>query len=257
MSILDILLGKPLATSDERGEQVGVSAGISIFGLDALSSAAYGPEAALTLLIPLGLAGVAYIVPISASIIVLLTIVYFSYRQTIAAYPGGGGSYTVASENLGPFPGLLAAAALMIDYILTAAVGISAGVGALVSAVPNLEPHTLSLCLGILVLITLVNLRGLREAGIIFIIPTYVFVGTLLLTIAVGLSKTALAGGHPVPAALPPAPLPAATAVVGLWLLLQVFSNGCTAMTGVEAVSNGVRAFREPAVNTAQRARSE
>src|SRR5260370_2433984 len=110
MSILDILLGKPLATSDERGEQVGVSAGIPIFGLDALSSAAYGPEAALTLLIPLGLAGVAHIVPISASIIVLLTIVYFSYRQTIAAYPGGGGSYTVASENLGTFPGLLAAA---------------------------------------------------------------------------------------------------------------------------------------------------
>jgi amino acid transporter len=154
MSVLDILLGKPLATSEERGEQVGASAGISIFGLDALSSAAYGPEAALTLLIPLGLAGVAYIVPISASIIVLLTIVYFSYRQTIAAYPGGGGSYTVASENLGTFPGLLAAAALMIDYILTAAVGISAGVGALVSAVPNLHPHTLSVCLGILALIT-------------------------------------------------------------------------------------------------------
>src|SRR5260370_1322773 len=160
MSILDILLGKPLATSDERGEQVGVSAGIPLLGLDAISSAAYGHEAGLPVLIPLGLAGVAYIVPISASIIVLLTIVYFSYRQTIAAYPGGGGSYTVASENLGTFPGLLAAAALMIDYILTAAVGISAGVGALVSAVPNLQPHTLSLCLGILVLITLVNLLG-------------------------------------------------------------------------------------------------
>src|SRR6266436_255305 len=254
MSILDILLGKPLATSDERGEQVGVSAGIPIFGLDALSSAAYGPEAALTLLIPLGLAGVAHIVPISASIIVLLTIVYFSYRQTIAAYPGGGGSYTVASENLGTFPGLLAAAALMLDYILTAAVGISAGVGALVSAVPTLEPHALSLCLGILALVTLVNLRGVREAGIVFILPTYLFVGTLLLTIAVGLSKTILAGGHPTPVVPPPAPLPAATAVVGLWLLLQVFSNGCTAMTGVEAVSNGVRAFREPTVNTAQRA---
>src|SRR5438309_7975994 len=249
MSILDILLGKPLATSDERGEQVGVSAGIPIFGLDALSSAAYGPEAALTLLIPLGLAGVAHIVPISASIIVLLTIVYFSYRQTIAAYPGGGGSYTVASENLGTFPGLLAAAALMLDYILTAAVGISAGVGALVSAVPTLEPHTLSLCLGILALVTLVNLRGVREAGIIFTIPTYLFVGTLLLTIAVGLSKTVLAGGHPAPVVPPPAPLPAATtAGVWLWLLLQVFSNGCTAMTGVEAVSNGVRAFREPTV---------
>ena len=124
------------------------SAGIPIFGLDALSSAAYGPEAALTLLIPLGAAGVAYIVPVSASIIVLLAIVYFSYRQTIAAYPGGGGSYTVASENLGTYPGLLAAAALMLDYVLTAAVGISAGVGALVSAVPQLQPHTLAIVPG-------------------------------------------------------------------------------------------------------------
>ena len=254
MSILNILFGKAIATSDERGEQVGVSAGIPIFGLDALSSAAYGPEAALTLLIPLGLAGVAYIIPISASIIALLAIVYFSYRQTVAAYPGGGGSYTVASENLGTFPGLLAAAALMLDYILTAAVGISAGVGALVSAVPNLEPYTLSLCLGILVLLTLVNLRGVREAGTFFIIPTYLFVFTLLLTIVVGVSKTVLAGGHPAPIVPPPAPLPPSTGVAGLWLLLQVFSNGCTAMTGVEAVSNGVRAFREPTVKTAQRA---
>src|SRR5271167_3225021 len=159
MSVLDILLCKQLATSDERAEQIGASAGIPIFGLDALSSAAYGPEAALTLLIPLGAACVAYIVPVSLSIIVLLGIVYFSYRQTIAAYPGGGGSYTVASENLGTFAGLLAASALMIDYILTVAVGISAGVGALVSAIPSLQPHTVSICLGILVIITIVNLR--------------------------------------------------------------------------------------------------
>src|ERR1700682_609687 len=129
MSLLDTLLGKPLATSDERAERIGPLAGIPIFGLDALSSAAYGPEAALTLLIPLGAAGIAYIVPITASIVVLLAIVYFSYRQTIEAYPGGGGSYTVASENLGVSPGLLAAAALMIDYVLPAAVGISGGVG--------------------------------------------------------------------------------------------------------------------------------
>src|SRR5580658_10281174 len=156
MSFVDILLGKPLATSDERAEQIGPIAGIPIFGLDALSSAAYGPEAALTLLIPLGAASVAYIIPISSSIIVLLAIVYFSYRQTIAAYPGGGGSYTVASENLGTFAGLLAAAALMIDYILTVAVGISAGVGALVSAWPQLLPHTLLLCLVILALITVI-----------------------------------------------------------------------------------------------------
>ena len=255
MSVADILLGKPLATSDERAEQIGASAGIPIFGLDALSSAAYGPEAALTLLIPLGAAGVAYILPVSLSIIVLLAIVYFSYRQTIAAYPGGGGSYTVASENLGTFPGLLAAAALMIDYVLTAAVGISAGVGALVSAVPRLQPHTLSMCLGILAIVTIVNLRGVRETGATFMIPTYAFVGSLLCAILIGTAKTVFASGHPVPLVAPPASASgAATAAASVWLLMQVFSNGCTAMTGVEAVSNGVRAFREPTVRNAQRA---
>src|SRR5580658_8811253 len=186
MPLLDVLFGRPLSSYDERAEHIGTSAGIPIFGLDALSSAAYGPEAALTLLIPLGAAGVAYIVPVSFSIIVLLTIVYFSYRQTIAAYPGGGGSFTVASENLGTFPGLLAGAALMIDYVLTVAVGISAGVGALVSAVPRFQPHTLVICLGILGAITLVNLRGLREAGAFFMVPTYLFIACLLGTIAVG-----------------------------------------------------------------------
>ena len=253
MSVVDILLGKPLATSDERAEEIGVSAGIPIFGLDALSSAAYGPEAALTLLIPLGAAGLAYILPISLSIITLLAIVYFSYRQTIAAYPGGGGSYTVASENLGTYPGLLAAAALMIDYVLTAAVGISAGVGALVSAAPQLQPHTLALCLGILVIVTIVNLRGVREAGVAFMIPTYAFLVSLLLAILIGVTKTVFAAGHPVPVVAPPVSTLGPTAAVNLWLLMQVFSNGCTAMTGVEAVSNGVRAFREPTVRNAQR----
>ena len=167
MTVLDLLLGRPLASDQARAECVGAAAGIPIFGLDVLSSAAYGPEAALTLLIPLGAPGIAYMVPISASIIVLLTIVYFSYRQTIQAYPGGGGSYIVARQNLGVLPGLLAAAALMIDYILVVAVGISAGVGALVSGVPSLQPHTLALCLGILILITVVNLRGVRETGLI------------------------------------------------------------------------------------------
>jgi len=253
MSFLDILLGKPLATSDERAEHIGASAGIPIFGLDALSSAAYGPEAALTLLLPLGAMGVAYIVPVSASIIVLLAIVYFSYRQTIAAYPGGGGSYTVASENLGTFPGLLAAAALMLDYVLVVAVGISAGVGALVSAVPSLQPHTLLICLAILVVITIVNLRGVREAGVFFMLPTYLFLGTLLWVILAGTIKTVLAGGHPMPVVAPPLAGSGVVAAASAWLLLQVFSNGCTAMTGVEAVSNGVRAFRDPTVRNAQR----
>jgi amino acid transporter len=253
MKLNDLLFGRPLRSSEEAGEKLGPVGGLSVFGLDALSSAAYGPEAALTLLIPLAAAGIAYIVPITASIIILLVIVYFSYRQTIEAYPTGGGSYTVARQNLGEFAGLLAAAALMIDYVLTAAVGISAGVGALVSAVPSLQPRTLLICLVILLLITMVNLRGVRETGAVFIIPTYLFIGTLLVTLMLGLGKTLAAGGHPLPVVAPP-PLPLATGAVSAWLLLKAFSSGCTAMTGVEAVSNGVQAFRAPVVKSAQRA---
>ncbi len=252
MNMLDLLVGKPIRTTDERAEQIGPTQGIPIFGLDALSSAAYGPEAALSLLIPLGLLGVRYIVPISAAIITLLVIVYFSYRQTIAAYPSGGGSYTVARFNLGAPAGLLAAAALLADYILTAAVGISAGVGALVSAVPSLLPHTVSLCVGILIAITILNLRGVREAGTAFAVPTYLFVGTLLITIVAGIFRVFVSGGHPTPV-VPLPPPPAVTEAVSYWLLLKVFASGCTALTGVEAVSNGVKAFREPTVKNAQR----
>jgi len=252
VSVFDFLIGRPIATSDERAEQIGVTKGIPIFGLDALSSAAYGPEAALTLLIPLGVAGLAYIVPITTSILVLLIIVFFSYRQTIAAYPGGGGSYTVAHENLGTFPGLLAACALMIDYVLTAAVGISAGIGALTSAVPSLHPRALSLCLIALAIITLINLRGVSETGGVFLIPTYLFLLCMFAAIALGIAKTLTSGGHPVPVVAPPA-ASAAAGAVSVWLLLKAFSSGCTAMTGVEAVSNGVKAFREPTAATAQR----
>jgi amino acid transporter len=252
MSLLDLLLGRPLSSREETGQRIAVAAGVAIFGLDALSSAAYGPEAALTVLRPLGESGGHYIVPLSLGIIGLLTIVFFSYRQTIEAYPGGGGSFTVARENLGNFPGLLAGAALMIDYILNVAVGISAGVGALVSAVPSLLPHTLALCLGILAAITLINLRGLREAGLVFMAPTYLFVGTLLAMIAIGIFKTLAAGGSPMPVVAPP-PFAPVTAAIGWWLLLKAFASGCTALTGVEAVSNGVMAFQEPAVRSARR----
>jgi amino acid transporter len=241
---LNLLFGRPLATSEERAEHIGPLAGIPVFGLDALSSAGYGPEAALTLLIPLGLMGVQYIVPVSAAIVILLAIVYLSYRQTIEAYPHGGGSYTVATENLGESAGLLAAAALMIDYTLTAAVGISAGVGALISAVPSLQPHTLQLCLGVLAILTLVNMRGVHDTGVVFMIPTYLFTGTLLAVIGVGAWHVIGSGGHPMPVTPLPA-VPATTAAVSFWLLLKVFSSGCTAMTGVEAVSNGVMAFRD------------
>jgi amino acid transporter len=249
---LNLLMGKPLATSEERAECIGPIAGIPVFGLDALSSAAYGPEAALTLLIPLGAAGIAHIVPISVAIIGLLAIVYFSYCQTIDAYPHGGGSYTVASENLGPNAGLLAAAALMIDYILNAAVGISAGVGALVSAFPRLQPHMLALCLGILLLLTLVNIRGTRDTGTAFLIPTYLFIGTLLWVIAVGAVRAVAAHGHPTAVVEPPH-LPVSGEMLSLWILAKVFASGCTAMTGVEAVSNGVMAFRDPTQKNAKR----
>ncbi len=252
MNLLDLVVGKPILTSDERAEELGPAKGIPIFGLDALSSAAYGPEAALSLLIPLGLVGVQYIVPISAAIITLLVIVYFSYQQTIAAYPNGGGSYTVARFNLGARASLLAAAALLADYILTAAVGISAGVGALISAVPSLQPHTVAICVGILIVISVLNLRGVKDAGLAFAAPTYLFVGTLLITIVAGIIRVLASGGHPTPVTPLPPP-PPMTAAVTYWLLLKVFASGCTALTGVEAVSNGVKAFREPAVKNAQR----
>jgi amino acid transporter len=250
-SLLDILLGRPLSSEEDVKERIGPATGIPVFGLDALSSAAYGPEAALTMLLPLGLAGVAYIVPVSLTIIVLLSIVYFSYRQTIAAYPSGGGSYIVASTNLGAGAGLVAGAALMIDYILNVAVGISAGIGAIVSAVHKLQPHTLGLCLLVLAALMVINLRGLREAGLAFMAPTYFFVACLGGVIVVGVFKSLMHGGHPMPSAPIPR-LGSSAAAVSLWLVVKAFSSGCTAMTGVEAVSNGVQAFREPRVKHAR-----
>src|ERR1039457_4263869 len=252
MSILDTVLGKPLATWQGEEEKIGVASGVPILGLDGLSSAAHRPEAALTILIPLGALGARVITPITALILVLLGILYLSYRQTIAAYPNGGGSYVVAKENLGTPAGLLAAAALLLDYILNVAVGISAGIGALVSAVPALHSHTLALCLVTLVLITIVNLRGVRESGIAFALPTLMFVGTLGIVIVTGVARVALAGG-PVPPVVTLPPVPQAVPGVSFWLLMRCFASGCTAMTGVEAVSNAVPIFREPAVRNAQR----
>jgi amino acid transporter len=255
MGLINVLFGRPLASSEDEGERITPTQGIPTFGLDALSSAAYGPEAALTILLPLGLMGVRYIVPLTAAIIGLLVIVYFSYRQTIAAYPMGGGSYTVAKENLGNGAGLLAGAALMIDYLLNVAVGISAGIGALVSAVPSLQPHTLAMCLGVLVILTVVNLRGVKEAGTAFIAPTYLFVGTLVVVIVVGIYKVVASGGHPLAViSLAPAETVRAPSLqlVGVWILLKAFASGCTALTGVEAVSNGVQAFRKPVVPAAR-----
>ena len=253
MGLANVLFGRPLASSEDEGERITPTQGIPTFGLDALSSAAYGPEAALTILLPLGLLGVRYIVPLTFAIIGLLIIVFFSYRQTIAAYPNGGGSYTVARENLGAGAGLCAGAALMIDYLLNVAVGISAGIGALVSAVPRLQSHTLAMCLAVLVLLTVVNLRGVKEAGSAFIAPTYLFVGTLTVVIVIGLYKALVTGGHPV-AVVSAGQTMQSTSVqlVGAWILVKAFASGCTALTGVEAVSNGVQAFRKPVVPAAR-----
>lgn len=207
----------------------------------------------MTLLIPMGIYGLDHIVPVISAILILLVIVFFSYRQTIEAYPGGGGSYTVATENLGSGAGLLAAAALMIDYILTAAVGISAGVSSLTSAFPGLSHHRLLICLMILTLLAVVNLRGMKDTGAAFIIPTFLFVGSLLALIVGGVLKVYLSGGHPVPVVVPPPPAPVTMKYLSLWLLLKTFASGCAAMTGVEAVSNGVTAFEEPRAKKAQR----
>ncbi|WP_254625481.1 APC family permease [Myxococcus sp. CA051A] len=250
-SWMDTLLGKPLTTAQASHEQVGVLAGVALLGLDALSSAAYGPEAALTVLRPLGPTGVKLLLPITACIVGLLVVVASSYRQTIAAYPRGGGAYTVARENLGRRVGLLAASALLLDYLLNVAVGISAGVGAIVSAFPALRPHTLGLALGLLGLLTLVNLRGAREAGALFLLPTAMFIGSLFILLAVGAFRAFAQGGAPA-SDIPPPALPSPSASVGLWLVLRAFASGCTAMTGVEAVSNAVPVFRAPSVRRAR-----
>jgi amino acid transporter len=245
------LLGSPLRSEEEQDECIGAVAGLPVLGLDALASASYGPEAALTILLPLGTLGPTKIAPIALIIVLVLVTVYLSYRQTIEAYPNGGGSFTVAKENLGELAGLVAASALAVDYILNVAVAISAGVGALVSALPALFPFTTELCLGILALLAIINLRGLRAAGLFFMAPTYLFIGCLGTTIVVGAYRTIMAGGTPTAVTTPPV-IPGATTAVTVWLLVRAFSSGCTALTGVEAVSNAVPIFRQPSVKLAR-----
>ncbi|MBV9053169.1 MAG: APC family permease [Hyphomicrobiales bacterium] len=252
MPLLKLLLGRRLANEEHTARKITAFEGVPAMGLDGLGSSSYGPEAALTAMMPLGAAGLAYIGVVMLPILVLLVILYVSYRQTIRAYPSNGGAYTVSKANLGTNASLLAASALMIDYVLNVAVGISAGVGALTSALPPLQPYTLSLCLGILLLVTFMNLRGTVDAGRAWALPTYLFVASFLAIVALGVYKTLAAGGHPSPVVAPPSAAPATEAVT-LWLLMRSFAAGCTAMTGVEAVSNGVSAFREPVVPRAYR----
>ena len=252
MSLGRILLGRRLRTSESDDQLIGPWIGVPVLGLDALASAAYGPEAMLTVMMPLGAGAVHYGVPLALSIAAVLTVVFLSYRQTIAAYPNGGGAYSVAKENLGERAALFAAAALAVDYVLNVAVAIAAGVGALVSIFPALLPHTLSVCLVLLGLLTLLNLRGVRAAGLVFATPTWLFVVCLLGVLTCGVVKLVLSDGQPAPVVAPP-PLSAAVQLATPWLLLHAFASGCTAMTGVEAVSNAVPIFRPDTVKNARR----
>lgn len=250
MTFSDLLIGRRLRNAEGEATKIGWVAAVPAMGLDGLGSSSYGPEAALTVMVPLGAAGLAWVGWVMAPIVLLLGVLYLSYRQTVAAYPTNGGAYTVAKENLGTGAALFAAAAIMIDYTLNVAVGISAGVGALTSSLPALQPWTLELCLGVLLLVVVANLRGTAEAGILFAVPTYLFIASFLALLAIGLFRLAVSGGHPHPLVAPP-PVPRATEAIGLWLFLRAFASGCTAMTGVEAVSNGVGALKEPVTRQA------
>lgn len=235
------LLGRPLATAQASRERLSNPVALAIFSSDPLSSVAYATEEILLVLVLAGTVALHYSIGISLVIVVLVAILTASYRQTIYAYPSGGGAFVVAKANLGEAPGLVAAAALLIDYVLTVAVSVAAGIAAITSAVPELHEHRVGLGLLAIVILTLGNLRGVRESGKIFALPTYLFVGSLGLVIVAGLGR-ALFG------AMEEHPLPSVPAVEGLtlFLLLRAFSSGCTALTGIEAISNGVPTFRDP-----------
>lgn len=250
MAIFDFFFGRTLANREHEKKKLSWFEGVPAMGLDGLGSASYGPEAALTILMPLGAASLVWIGAVMAPIVFLLVVLYFSYRQTVVAYRTSGGAYTVSKQNLGMYPSLLAASAIMIDYVLNVAVGISAGVGALTSSVPSLHPYTVWLCLGILGVIIVANMRGTPEASLVFAVPTYVYIASFVILVGIAVFRTLVTGGHPHAIVAPP-PLPAATQSVSLWLLLRAFAAGCTAMTGVEAVSNAVGAFKPPVTKRA------
>ena len=219
--------------------------GLAALSLDALSSVAYGPEAIVIVLAAAGTVGLAYTLPVTIAIVVLLAVLVISYRQVIAAFPGGGGAYAVAGRHLGRMSSLIAAASLIVDYVLNAAVGVSAGVAALTSAFPALYGDRVWLCLGVLAVITGLNLRGVADAARAFIVPTIIFIVAIAVVIVGGLVRS-----HPVVA--PSGQLPKVAEAVGILLLLKAFASGCSALTGVEAIANAVPSFREPRARRAQ-----
>lgn len=243
LSLRRLFIGSPLATTQLKHERLTKVKGLAIFASDALSSTAYATEEILLVLILAGSGAVYLSWPIALGIASLLAIVAFSYYQTVHAYPSGGGAYSVAHDNLGQFPGLVAAAALLTDYVLTVAVSISAGVAAITSAFHALYPYRVGMGLFLIAVITILNLRGVRESGTVFSIPTYFFVGMILTMLAVGLTRWIGAG---MPPAQPPRMEYPATQALTLFLILRAFSSGCAALTGVEAISNGIMAFQPP-----------
>ena len=238
-----IILGPPLASAEIHEQRLSKKVALAIFSSDALSSVAYASEEILLVLVTAGMVAVQFSLPVSFAIGILLLILISSYSETIRAYPSGGGAYIVAKENLGKFPGLIAGAALMTDYILTAAVSIASGVAAITSAFPALFPYRIALCIFFLILVTIANLRGVKESGVIFSIPTYLFVMSFTILLTVGFYRYFFA---PPPAVLSAEHFPPATNALSYFLILRAFSSGCAALTGVEAISNGVPAFRAP-----------
>ncbi len=245
-----LLVGRPLPANEATKEQITPVQGLPALSLDALTSVAYGPEAILVVLAGAGAGALHLILPLTVAIVVLLTILVFSYRQVIDAYPGGGGAYAVSRANLGVPASQLAAASLVVDYTLTVAVSIAAGVGALTSAFPSLSSATVPICLGILAFVMVLNLRGLGDSARAFLLPTMVFIFGLLVIIAVGLvhplARNAAPSGHPLTATK-------GLEVVGILLVLKAFAAGCSALTGVEAIANGVPLFRPPRQARAKR----
>jgi amino acid transporter len=243
-----VFLGSPLPTAQSRHERLAKSTALAVFASDALSSVAYATEEILLVLVLAGTVALSYSIPISIAIAILIAIVVSSYRQTIRAYPQGGGAYIVSKDNLGVPAGLVAGAALLIDYVLTVAVSVAAGIAALTSAVPALFPYRPWLCVAAVVAIAVTNLRGIRESGKIFAAPTYLFIGSVGVLIIYG-------GFGALFDFLPEAPYqrhPPGLEGVGLFLFLRAFASGCTALTGVEAVSDGVPAFKPPEAHNAR-----
>ncbi|PYN33300.1 MAG: amino acid permease [Candidatus Rokuibacteriota bacterium] len=243
-----VFLGSPLPTAQSRHERLAKSTALAVFASDALSSVAYATEEILLVLVLAGTVALSYSIPISVAIAVLIAIVVSSYRQTIRAYPQGGGAYIVSKDNLGVPAGLVAGAALLIDYVLTVAVSVAAGIAALTSAVPALFPYRPWLCVAAVVAIAVANLRGIRESGNLFAAPTYLFIGSFFVLIVYG-------GAGAIFDFLPEAPYqrhPPGLEGVGLFLFLRAFASGCTALTGVEAVSDGVPAFKPPEAHNAR-----